>query len=145
MFDIASFGATHHDQRPMEPNRTELAILRYLWNSGPATVRELYEATYPDKAVYTSALKTVQRMHEKGLVKRERKGKSHTYSAAIERQRTMRDVVARWIDTAFAGSPVSLAMQALQTKPIDPAELAELKALIERMEAEDRDEPGARI
>lgn len=123
--------------RPPVPTTAELAILRVLWRRGQATVREVHDEVYRDSSIgYTSALKILQNMLAKGLVTRAADHRQHVYSPAVPEQSTMNRIVRGWMDTAFGGSSLALAMQALDARPVDPAELAELKAAIERLENE---------
>jgi predicted transcriptional regulator len=119
------------------PTPAELAILRVLWRRGPSTVREVHEAVYgATDTGYTSALKLMQNMLAKGLVTRSEEGRQHVYAAAVSERPTLNRLVRGWIDSTFAGSSLALAMQALDAQPIPPDELAQLKALIERLERE---------
>lgn len=119
------------------PTPAELAILRVLWRQGPSTVREVHDAVYgATDTGYTSALKLMQNMLAKGLVNRTETGRQHVYAAAVSERPTLNQLVRGWIDSAFAGSSLALAMQALDARPIPPDELAELKAMIERLERE---------
>lgn len=117
------------------PTNAELAILRVLWKSGPSTVRSVYEQLYNGTGVgYTSALKLLQNMLEKGFVTRIEDERQHIYAAAISEKRTMSTLVRGWIESSFAGSSAALAMQALEAKPVRPGELARLKELVKRLE-----------
>lgn len=118
------------------PTAAELAILRVLWQ-GPATVRDVHAAVYGETDIgYTSALKLMQNMLVKGLVARETGHRQHVYRAAVSRRTTLNDLVRGWMDNVFSGSPLALAMQALDARRVDPAELSELKAMIEKLEAD---------
>ncbi|NBW14341.1 MAG: BlaI/MecI/CopY family transcriptional regulator [Caulobacteraceae bacterium] len=122
------------------PTAAELALLRVLWARGPATVRAIYEHAYGGTETgYTTALKLLQNMLAKGLVTRMSEGQRHIYAAAVAERPTLNGLVRGWIDVAFRGSSTALAMQALDARPVPPEELAELKALIERLE---RDSPA---
>jgi BlaI family penicillinase repressor len=117
------------------PTNAELAILRVLWNTGPCTVRFVHDVLYDGTGVgYTSALKLLQNMLEKGLVTRREHSKQHVYLAAVQERRTMNALVRRWIENSFAGSSAALAMRALEAKPITREELVRLKALVEQLE-----------
>jgi predicted transcriptional regulator len=122
---------------PSAPTPAELAILRVLWRRGPSSVREVYEAVYgATDTGYTSALKILQNMLAKGLVTRTGKARGHVYAAAVSERPTLNQLVRGFIDSAFAGSSLALAMQALDARPVPPEELAELKAMIERLESD---------
>lgn len=121
------------------PTEAELNILKALWRLGPSTVRQLHEELYHNTGVgYTTTLKLLQNMFAKGLVTRNEKERQHVYAAAVSEQRTLNNLVRRWIDRNFSGSPVALAMRALDVKRVSPEELASLKALISRLEERER-------
>jgi len=121
------------------PTDAELSILRVLWSRGPSTVREVHE-DLKDGTGYTTVLKQLQVMAEKGLVGRDERERAHVYSAKATRERTQRQLVEDFVERTFGGSPVQLAMQALSSKPTDPAELAELKKLLDSLTEEDADD-----
>ncbi len=128
--------------KPPMPTPAELAILRVLWRDGPATVRAVHGAIYAETAVgYTGALKLMQNMLAKGLVTRQDSARSHIYAAAAPQMATLNRLVSSWMDSAFAGSSLALAMQALDARPIPAEELARLKAMIERLQRDGA--PGA--
>lgn len=117
------------------PTAAELAILRVLWRRKSATVRDVHEEVYRGTATgYTSSLKIMQNMLEKGLVSRAADARSHVYAPAVPERSTMNRIVRGWIDQAFGGSSLALAMQALDAQPIDPDELQRLKEVIARLE-----------
>lgn len=121
--------------KTVTPTTAELAILQVLWRKGPSTVREVHEAVYADTDIgYTSALKIMQNMLAKGLVSRSEDARQHVYAAAVSERPTLNRLVRGWIDSAFAGSSLALAMQALDARPVAPEELARLKAMIEKLE-----------
>ena len=117
------------------PTAAELAILRVLWSKGPATVRDVHEAVYADTDIgYTSSLKILQNMLAKGLVTRSEDARQHVYAAAVSERPTLNRLVRGWMDSAFDGSSLALAMQALDARPVAPEELAQLKAMIRKLE-----------
>lgn len=117
------------------PTEAELAILRVLWEQGPSTVREVHEALYEGTKVgYTTALKLLQNMLAKGLVKRDEQKRQHIYSAVVPKQRTLNALVRILIDKTFAGSSAALAMQALDARSANREELGRLKELIRKIE-----------
>ncbi|MGN6226459.1 MAG: BlaI/MecI/CopY family transcriptional regulator [Dyella sp.] len=121
--------------KTVTPTTAELAILQVLWRKGPSTVREVHEAVYADTDIgYTSALKIMQNMLAKGLVNRSEEARQHVYAAAVSERPTLNRLVRGWMDSAFAGSSLALAMQALDARPVAPEELARLKAMIEKLE-----------
>jgi predicted transcriptional regulator len=117
------------------PTDAELGILRVLWSRGPSTVREVHEALQ-DGSGYTTVLKLMQIMTEKGLVLRDESQRAHVYSARATQQKTQRQLVTDLVDRAFGGSPAQLAMQALSSKKTSPDELAELRRLLDSLEQE---------
>lgn len=122
------------------PTDGELAILRVLWERGDSTVREVHEAlnrSAPDATGYTTVLKLMQIMTEKGLVERDESQRAHVYRAKATEQRTQRQLVTDLVDRAFGGSPARLAMQALSSKKTSPEELAELRRLLDTLEGAD--------
>ena len=119
----------------MTPTAAELAILRVLWRDGPSTVRDVHAAVYAETGTgYTSALKLMQNMLAKGLVTRADDARQHVYAAAVKERPTLNRLVSGWMDSAFAGSSLALAMQALDARPVAADELAQLKAMIEKLE-----------
>ncbi|MFP2902733.1 BlaI/MecI/CopY family transcriptional regulator [Corallococcus sp. 4LFB] len=117
------------------PTDAELAILRVLWDRGARTVREVH-TTLQDGSGYTTVLKTMQIMTEKGLVTRDESQRAHVYSARLPRESTQQQLVTDLVDRVFGGSPARLALQALSTKKTSPEELAELRQLLDSLEKE---------
>lgn len=114
-----------------EPTAAELEILALLWEKEPLTVKEIHEQLCLKKEVgYTTALKIMQNMTQKGLLKRELKGKSHLYYAIFEQSETQQNLLNRLIDTAFAGSASNLVMQLLGNKTTSEKELNAIKDII---------------
>lgn len=117
------------------PTESELEILQVLWRLGPATVREVLDALADERErVYTTVLKLLQIMHEKGLVTRDESRRSHVYAAAVDRAPMERAMLARLADRAFDGSAARLAMRALSTQPASAEELAEVRRLLDELE-----------
>lgn len=122
------------------PTDAELAILRVLWERGPSTVRQVHEAlgTRERQTAYTTALKLLQIMTEKGLVRRDETDRTHVYQARLSEGQTQRQLVRDLLERAFGGSSSKLVLQALNAKRASPEELAEIRKLIEsRREARD--------
>jgi predicted transcriptional regulator len=111
------------------PTAAELDILAALWRLGPATVREVHEAL-ETKNGYTTTLKQMQVMTEKGLLIRSERFRSHVYEAGIPKEQTRRQIAADLLDRAFEGSARELVMGALSAKPASAQELAEIKQMI---------------
>jgi predicted transcriptional regulator len=119
------------------PTGAELEILRVLWRSGPATVREVHDALGPRRRTgYTTVLKLLQIMHQKGLVARDEAERSHIYRARIGESVTQRRLLRDLTDRAFGGSAANLVMQALSTEKASPEDLAEIRRLLDRKDAE---------
>lgn len=118
-----------------KPTDAELEILQVLWQSGPSSVRQVHESLSGDRDTgYTTTLKLMQIMAEKGLVQRDTNARSHIYEAAIAEAEVQQQLLRRFVDTAFRGSAMSLVMQALGQHQADSDELDQIKALIEQME-----------
>ncbi|HYM95069.1 MAG TPA: BlaI/MecI/CopY family transcriptional regulator [Chitinophagaceae bacterium] len=100
--------------RVIKPTESELEILQILWAKGLATVREVHEELSKSKdAGYTTTLKLMQIMNEKGLVKRDDSMRTHVYQAAVNKERTQKHLLGKMIDNLFGGSPTQLVIQAL--------------------------------
>lgn len=124
-------------QPPPNPTPLELDILRILWQHGPSTVRDVYAHMSKDREMgYTTALKMLQIMTEKGLVDREEAGKAHIYRARQTEERTQRSMVGEFMDRAFGGAAQKLVMQALTSRKTSPEELAEIRQLLDKLEEE---------
>jgi len=125
------------------PTDAELAILRVLWDRGPSTVRQVHEVLGRERpAAYTTALKLLQIMIEKGLVERDERDRTHVYRARLSQEQTQRQLVRDLVDRAFGGSASKLVMQALASRRASPDELREIRRAIDsaRQEKEARDD-----
>lgn len=136
----------------MRPTESELEILHILWEKGPATVRTVNDllnerrkssaagsrkdAKTKESAGYTTTLKLMQIMYEKGLVTRTEDGRTHTYAAAVRQEEVQSLLLQQFVDNTFRGSTARLVMQALGNHEASPAELDEIKALIAQIENE---------
>jgi BlaI family transcriptional regulator, penicillinase repressor len=115
------------------PTEGELELLRILWHKGSATVRDLHEEISLTRPLgYTSVLKLMQIMTEKGLVEREESGKAHVYHAAANERETQDQLLREMSQRLFAGSAAQLAMHALSLEPVNDRELDELRNLLEQ-------------
>jgi len=115
------------------PTDSELAILRVLWSRGPSTVRAVYDDLKSAKPVgYTTILKLMQIMAEKGLVRRNEEQRTHVYEAVAPRESTQRQIVGDLLDRAFGGSAMQLVMQALSAKRASPAEIEQIRRLLDQ-------------
>jgi predicted transcriptional regulator len=114
------------------PTDSELAILRVLWERGPSTVRQVHEAQADTRDTgYTTTLKLMQIMADKSLVKRDESARTHIYAALATEQQTQRQLVKDLVDRAFGGSAAALVLHALNTDGASPAELKEIRKLID--------------
>lgn len=118
---------------PSLPTSAELDILAVLWRLGPATVREVHEGLNKDSA-YTTTLKQLQVMAEKGLVVRNERFRSHVYEPRIPREQTQKQILGDLLTRAFEGSARELMMGALSTKPVSKEELNEIRKMIDAFE-----------
>jgi predicted transcriptional regulator len=114
-----------------KPTESELEILQVLWNEKAATVRTVHEELLKRKeAGYTTTLKLMQIMFEKGLVTRDDSNKTHIYQPAISREKTQKQFLNKMIDTLFAGSSTNLVLQALGGHAASEEELEKIQTLI---------------
>ena len=121
------------------PTEAELEILGVLWKHGPSTVRTVHESLAASRSVgYTTALKLLQIMAEKGLVRRDETERAHVYAASAPAERTQRRLVADLLDRAFAGSAARLVQQALSSRRASPAEIARIRELLDDLERGNR-------
>lgn len=120
------------------PSDGELRILNVLWKRGPSTVREVFEQIGEKTGVgYTTILKFLQVMHEKGFVARDESERTHVYAASLTRDDVQEQVVDELLDTVFDGSKKRLVMRILSQTKASPDELAEIRKVIARLEKED--------
>jgi len=125
---------------PGKPTEAELAILNVLWERGEGTVRDVFDALYRDEGGgYTTALKLLQIMHGKGLVRRDDSERAHVYSAAVNKQRTQKRFLADMVQRVFDGSPSQLVLQVLGGRPqATREELDQIRALLDALDGGDR-------
>ncbi len=124
-------------QEPVGPRPTdaELAILRVLWDRGPSTVREVHAALSERQGSgYTTVLKLLQIMTDKGLVVRDESQRAHVYASLLGEQRTQRQLLGDLVDRAFGGSPAKLVLQALSDRRATDDELRDIRAMLDRIE-----------
>ena len=115
------------------PTEAELELLRVLWDRGPSTVREVHtEIQRARTTAYTTVLKLLQIMTDKGLVTRDEAERSHVYRPRVAEHVTQRQLVTDLLERAFKGSAATLVMQALDASRATPDELAEIRRLIDR-------------
>ena len=127
------------DRQPPRPTDAELAILRVLWQRGPSTVRDVHDEMNRDGATgYTTILKLLQIMIEKGLVVRDETQRAHIYESRYGEQKTQRQLLSDLADRAFGGSAAKLVMQALSGRKATPEELEAIRGLLDKLEGDAR-------
>ena len=120
---------------PPRPTQSELEILAVLWDAGPSTVREVQQVLDARRPTgYTTALKLLQIMTEKGLVRRDEKERAHRYAPRLPRERTEQQIVGDLLDRAFGGSSSRLVMRALSSRRASPEELHRIRELLDQIE-----------
>lgn len=119
-------------RKPPRPTDGELEILTVLWSIGPATVRDVFTVISRRRpAQYSTVLKFMQIMAEKGLVRRDETARAHVYQAARPREWTQRQLAGELLDRAFSGSAKALLMGALSARKATKGELAEMRKLLD--------------
>jgi BlaI family transcriptional regulator, penicillinase repressor len=117
------------------PTDAELRILRVLWRRGPSTVRDVHEILTAERpAAYTTTLKLLQIMHDKGLVTRDDSARTHIFSAAVAEAEAQREAAADLRDRMFGGSAAALVQHALALAPTSREELRRIRQMIETLE-----------
>jgi BlaI family penicillinase repressor len=117
------------------PTDAELSILRVLWRRGPSTVRQVHEElAQRGPTGYTTVLKMLQIMTEKGLVERDDSERAHVYVARRPEEQTLGQLVGDLLDRAFEGSASRMVLRALESRPASPEELAEIRRLLDELE-----------
>jgi predicted transcriptional regulator len=120
--------------KQVKPTESELEILQVLWDKETATVREVHEVLSEYKeSGYTTTLKLMQIMFEKGLVKRDDTNKTHIYQPNVTREGTQKQLVDKMVDSLFGGSRTQLVMQALGTNSPSADELAQIQKLLDNL------------
>jgi len=118
----------------IKPTEGEMEILQVLWQKGLCTVREVHEALDKKDSGYTTTLKLMQIMHEKGMVERDTNQKTHIYKALVNQDKTEKQLVNKMIDNVFNGSAARLVMQALGNHSASADEIEEIKKYLEKLE-----------
>jgi BlaI family transcriptional regulator, penicillinase repressor len=120
----------------IKPTSSELEILSILWENKSSTVRDVHAQLNKRKPTkYTTVLKLLQIMHEKGLVKRDEKAKAHIYRPVFTRERAQKALVSDLLERAFRGSALKLVQHVLESKPATREELAEIRRIIAEVES----------
>lgn len=121
------------------PTDAELAILRVLWRRGSSTVKDVHEElARRSPAAYTTTLKQLQIMTDKGLVTRDESQRAHLYTARLPEEQTQSQLVGDLLDRAFEGSASRLVMRALASRPASTEELSEIRRLLDQLEGEEK-------
>lgn len=118
----------------IKPTEGEMEILQVLWQQGNCTVREVHEALNKKDSGYTTTLKLMQIMHEKGLVARDTSAKTHIYKALVNQEKTQQQLVNKMIDNVFNGSAARLVMQALGNQTASKEEIELIKEYLDKLE-----------
>jgi len=119
----------------LRPTDAELEILRVLWDEGPSTVRDVHDRLNARKPTgYTTVLKLMQIMADKGLVRRNEDQRAHVYEAMVPKETTQQQLVGDLLERAFGGSAPQLVMQALASKRATPDELARIRHILDEFE-----------
>jgi predicted transcriptional regulator len=130
---VSSRSLSKDPAAPPLPTDAEIAILAVLWRRGASTVREVHEALGKDSG-YTTTLKLMQLMFEKGLVVRNERYRSHLYAARAPKEQTQRQIAGDLLKRAFEGSAKSLLLGALAAQPASVKDLAEIRSLLDEFE-----------
>ena len=121
------------------PTESELEVLALLWQHGPMTVRQVHDEITRERQVgYTTTLKIMQIMLEKGLLSRQKEGKTHIYSNTVDQQKTQNGLVAKMVSTVFQGSTKDLVMQALGNARPSQEELTEIRKFLDELNDKDQ-------
>ena len=122
-----------------KPTKSELEILSVLWEKNAATVREVYEIINASKpTTYTTVLKTMQIMFEKGLVERDDSNRAHVFKAGQPQAETQKNLVSDLLEKAFRGSALKLVQHVLETKPASAEDLKQIRKLINQAEKKNK-------
>jgi len=123
--------------RNSRPTNRELTILRILWDNGPSTVRRVNEVMNKDENIgYTTTLKLMQIMTEKGLLRRDDSQFKHVYKPALTEEKAHKQLVGDLLDKAFSGSAEKLVMRALSAKKVSPKEIAGIRKMLDEFKGE---------
>jgi predicted transcriptional regulator len=130
------------DRRDSGPTDAELRILRVLWAKGPTTVRDVHEVLNAERpAAYTTTLKLMQIMLEKGLVTRNESSRTHIYTANVAERQAQRSATADLLGRLFGGSAAALMQQALSVKPSSREELRRIREMLDALERGEGEKP----
>ena len=123
----------------LEPTKSELEILKVLWQNGPSTVRAVNDKLNESRPMqYTTTLKLMQIMFEKGLLTADKSSMKHIYKANVEESKTKSVLLDKFVDSIYGGSKTGLMMQLLGNEKASPEELSEIRKLLDKLENEQR-------
>lgn len=122
-----------------KPTNSELEILSVLWRNGPSTVKQVHQELAVRGTGYTTILKLMQIMAEKGLVSRQEEGRAHIYEAAYAQEAAQKNLLGELVEKVFGGSSQALVLRALENQPASKQELEQIRALIDKLEGTKRD------
>lgn len=118
----------------LKPTESEMEILQVIWNKGQASVREVHESLLTHKDIgYTTTLKLMQIMFEKGLLYRDDSSRTHIYRPALSQEKAQKHLISKMINTLFSGSPASLVLQVLGSHKTSEDELKKIEHLLEQI------------
>ena len=124
-----------NQKQQADPTKSELEILQVLWEHGPSTVRSVHDQLLGQKDVnYTTTLKLMQIMSEKGLLNRDESQMKHVYSVAEDEQKTKAHLLDKFVNTMYKGSSSKLVMQLLGNKKASKEELKEIRDILKKLE-----------
>ena len=123
-----------------KPTKSELEILSVLWEKGESTVREVFEAiNLHRKSSYTTVLKMLQIMHEKGLVERNEESRAHIYTAKVKQNETGKQMINEVMNKVFGGSALKLVQQVLENETTSAEDMTAIRKMIQQAELEATD------
>ncbi|HPG38001.1 MAG TPA: BlaI/MecI/CopY family transcriptional regulator [bacterium] len=126
-------------EKQIKPTEAELEILHILWQTGPASVKFVNDTLQAKKPVgYTTTLKIMQIMTQKGILKREKTGKSHLYIPVLQEHETQNALINKLLETAFGGSALNLVMQALGNRKTSNEEIEQIKEFLDHLQGEQK-------
>ena|SRR5579862_8607793 len=126
-----------------QPTEAEYAILQVLWQLGAGAVRDVHKVLSRSREIgYTSVLKTLQVMTEKGLVLRNEEERAHIYTPAFSEETAQSSILADLLQRVFGGSPQRLVLRALEVQPVTPEERAEIRGMLDALDRESKEDSG---
>ena len=122
-----------------KPTEAELEILQVIWRLGPSIVKSVNQIICKNREVgYTTTLKLMQIMFDKGLLNRKRDGKTHIYASAVSQEKTQRQLLDKFVDAAYKGSAMNLVMQLLGNRKSSKKELDQIRDYLDKIESDQK-------